>query len=302
MDTNALIYFSTIVEKQSFHQAARQLNIPRSTLSRKIAELETQLGVQLLNRTTRKVALTETGQLIFEHCRRLHDEYDFIVRLAQTSTDTPRGRLRVTAPITLGRLLFGAWMVEFNQRYPEISLEIQLSDKYEDLLEHQIDVAIRVGELKNSNLICKHIFTTPRYLFSSGDFCKQHTIDTVDVLSQLPIVALRTEQINPDRITLYRTGHETLTMSINPVIYVNDMLTLVEIVRHGGGIAMIPQFVAQPYIDRGELHRVLTDYQGETASFQLLFQNRQNMPKKMRVFIDFISEVFASESVLLQSR
>lgn len=296
MDTNALIYFSTIVEKQSFNKAARQLNIPRSTLSRKIAELESQLGVQLLNRTTRNVSLTETGHLIFEHCRRLYDEYDYILRLAQTCIDTPSGRLRITAPVTLGRLLFGAWMVEFNRLYPEIALDIQLSDKYEDLIEHQIDIAIRVGDLKSSSLVSKHIFATARYLFCSTEFSKKHRLEQVDDLINLPVIALRTEQINPERMTLHRDGQNSQTISINPAISINDMLTLVEIVRHGGGIGMIPLFVAQPYLDSGELKRVLPDYHGETASFQLLFQNRRNMPKKIRVFIDFISRMFDKES------
>ncbi|MDH5425664.1 MAG: LysR family transcriptional regulator [Gammaproteobacteria bacterium] len=297
MDINTLHYFSVIAEKKSFQAASQLLAVPRSTLSRKIAELETALGIQLLNRTTRQVSLTETGMLIYQQCQRMDDVYESIMAVAQNSSSMPKGVLRVSVPVTLGRLVFARWMVAFNKQYPHITLDICLSDSYENLVENQIDVAIRVGDLKSSSLVCKKIGMTPRWLVCSQAFARQHKPEETRQLNELPLISLKTDQIPGDRWRLSRKGRTEL-YDIKPAIQVNDMMTLLEIVREGAGIGMIPYFVAKPYLSPNELTRIMPEYEGELATFHLIYQKRDNMPRKIRVFIEFISQAMRDEASL----
>lgn len=297
MDINTLHYFSVIAEKKSFQTASQILAIPRSTLSRKIAELETALGTQLLNRTTRQVSLTETGMLIYQQCQRMDDVYESIMAVAQNSSNLPRGILRVSVPVTLGRMMFARWMVAFNKLYPDITLDICLSDSYENLVENQIDVAIRVGDLKSSSLICKKIGMTPRWLVCADAFAREYKPENTEQLNELPLISLKTDQIPGDRWRL-SCKERTELYDIKPAMQVNDMMTLLEIVREGAGIGLIPYFVAQAYLKTGELVRIMPDYEGEMAAFHLIYQKRDNMPRKIRVFIEFISQVMRDESSL----
>jgi len=297
LDKNTLHYFSVIAEKKSFQAASQLLAIPRSTLSRKIAELETALGTQLLNRTTRQVSLTETGILIYQQCQRMQDVYENIIAVAQNSSSLPSGILRVSVPVTLGRMMFARWMVAFNKLYPDITLDICLSDSYENLVENQIDLAIRVGELKSSGLISKKIGMTPRWLICAERFARDYKPVKIQQLNDLPLISLKTDQIAGDRWKLTGKGRSEL-YDIKPAMQVNDMLTLLDIVRQGAGIGLIPYFVAQPYLSTNELLRIMPDYEGEVASFHLIYQKRENMPRKIRVFIEFISQHMRDEKSL----
>jgi len=297
MNINALHYFSVVAEKLSFQEAAKQLVLPRSTLSRKITELETALGTQLLNRTTRQVSLTETGRLIYEQCQRMDEMFDNVVSIAQNSQKAPSGLLKVTIPVTLGRMMFSHWLLKFHQAYPDIRLDISLSDTYENLVENQIDIAIRVGELQNSSLISRKIGSTARWLICSSDFKNKFKPETIEQLQNLPLISMKTRQMSGDRWKL-TSMKVSKFVDIKPAVQVNDMTAMVEMIRLGLGVGLVPYFVAESLLKKGELVRVLPEYEGEEAVFHLIYQKRENMPLKLRVFIDFIVEAIRAEASL----
>lgn len=138
---------------------------------------------------------------------------------------------------------------------------------------------------------------TPRWLLCAETFAREYKPENIQQLNQLPLISLKTDQIPADRWKLSRKGHSEL-YDIKPAVQVNDMMTLLEIVREGAGIGLIPYFVAQPYLNTNELVRCLPDYEGEVASFHLIYQKRENMPRKIRVFIEFISQVMQDEESL----
>ena len=297
MDINALHYFSVIAEKLSFQEAAKQLLLPRSTLSRKITELEAVLGTQLLHRTTRQVSLTETGRLIYQQCQRMDEVFDNVVSIAQNSQKAPSGLLRVTIPVTLGRMMFARWMLQFHQAYPDIRLDISLSDTYENLVENQIDVAIRVGDLENSSLISRKIGSTARWLICSADFNKKFNPKTIDQLQNMPLISMKTRQMSADRWKLLSKDGIKI-IDIKPAVQINDMTAMIEMIKMGLGVGLVPYFVAESLLKNGELVRVLPEYEGDEAVFHLIYQKRDNMPLKLRVFIDFIVEAIRAEASL----
>ncbi|MDH5361347.1 MAG: LysR family transcriptional regulator [Gammaproteobacteria bacterium] len=298
MDLNAIHYFSAVAESNSFQLAAQKLAVPKSTLSRKITELETSLGIQLLNRTTRQVSLTEVGALIYHHGQRIDDEYESILALALNSSTHPKGTLRITAPITLGRIAFGNWISGFQALYPDISLDIHLSDSYEDLVKAQIDVAIRVGRLEDSSLVSRQICSTPKWILASPAYAKEQPLQSLEQLAQHKIVCLQTKLVSADRWELQQNGHH-IKQHIKANVIVNDMMTMLEMLKSGAGIGLVPVFAARQLLDKGELIRLLPEVQGEPASFHIVYHKRSNLPKKVRVFIDYIYEVTQSEDLFI---
>ncbi|MDH5184715.1 MAG: LysR family transcriptional regulator [Gammaproteobacteria bacterium] len=296
MDLNAIHYFSAVAESNSFQLAAQKLAVPKSTLSRKIAELETSLGVQLFNRTTRQVSLTEVGALIYHHAQRIDDELESILALALNSSTHPKGTLRITAPITLGRIALGKWISGFQTLYPDIKLEVHLSDSYEDLVKGQFDVAIRVGRLEDSSLISRQICSTPKWILGTPAYAREQPLQTLEQLAQHKIVCLKTRQVSADSWALQKDGQH-INLQIRPNIIVNDMMTMLEMLKSGAGIGLVPVFAARQLLDKGELIQLLPDVQGEPASFHIVYHKRSNLPKKVRVFIDYISEATRSEEL-----
>ena len=287
MDINALLYFNTVAHTRSFQDAARLLELPKSTLSRKISELEASLGVQLLNRTTRQVSVTELGQRIHHHCESISRELDQIGQLAEESRQSPHGLLRVTAPITFGRIVFSHWINEFQTLYPDIRLDIKLSDSYENLVDEGIDVAIRVGDLKDSNLVSRKLCTTTFQLMCSSKYPQYASIQRLEDLQGHNLIALKNEQLTDKAWTLSRNG-KAEKFAFRPTTRINDMLTLIDMVRTGNYIGLIPRFAAHEYLQSQELVQILPEFHGQIASFHILYQKREHLPKKIRVFSDFI--------------
>jgi DNA-binding transcriptional LysR family regulator len=294
MDVNALLYFNTVATTHSFQEAARLLEIPKSTLSRKIAELEASLDVQLLNRTTRQVAVTELGQRVHRHCVNIGRELERIIQLADESKQNPHGSLRITAPITFGRIVFGRWINEFQALYPDIHLDIKLSDSYENLVDENIDVAIRVGELKDSNLVSRKLCSTTFLPMCSSQYPHHRSIKSPEDLAGHNVIALKNQQLTDKAWTLYKNG-KAEQFAIQPTTRINDMLTLIDMVRSGCYIGLIPQFAAQEYLRRHELVQLLPEFHGQQASFHILYQKREHLPKKIRVFSDFIRDKVKQE-------
>ncbi|MDX1813142.1 MAG: LysR family transcriptional regulator, partial [Gammaproteobacteria bacterium] len=242
MDSNSLIYLAYIVEEGSFQAAAHKLKMPKSTLSRHINALESELKVQLLYRTTRRLSLTEAGEKILPSCQRLAEEYRQVQDITQEVSSVPKGTLRITAPITAGRIFLSHWLANFSEQYPEIVLDVNLSDEEENMVAQRYDVAIRVGRLQDSSLVSRAFATTPRILCASPEFLTKHNIETISDISAVPAVVFsRSSSMNYWKI---QCGKKTLEVPIKPKLVLNDMTSLLEAVSHSAGIALVPAMVA----------------------------------------------------------
>src|SRR5260221_9107747 len=174
MDLNLVTAFVRVVEQQSFTSAAKALGLPKSSVSRRVTELEEQLGVQLLHRTTRKLALTEAGRSYFEQAERALTELQAAAESASGMDTEARGIVRVTAPIDIGVMGLADVVSEFVREYPEIHVELSLSSKMVDLVEEGFDIGIRAGKSHDASLVARRLGTAALGLYASPDYPKQH--------------------------------------------------------------------------------------------------------------------------------
>lgn len=297
MDVNALIYFALIVEEGSFQGAARKLNVSKATLSRQISALEQTLGVQLLNRTTRTLSLTDAGVQIFPACQRMAEEYARISEIGHEAAAQPRGIIRLTAPITAGRVFLSRWLAEFSRHYPEIQLYVDFTDEPMNLVEQRYDLALRVGELQSSTLVSRPLATTSRILCVSPRFTKINSIKTISDLNDVPKIAFKSFHEGSHRWRLF-DRQQSIDFTFQPQAVLNDMTALLEMAKAGGGVVLAPAFVVNPYLVDGALRHILPHVRGEEAHFHLIYLKRENLPRKTRLLIDFLMECAQRETAL----
>lgn len=290
-DLNAAQLFVHVVQQGSFTAAARTLGLPKSTLSRKIAELEQRLGARLLQRTTRKLSLTDLGAAYHERAQRAVRELIEAESLVSDSQTTPRGILRVTAPPDLGSAFLAWTMPEFSRAYPDVSVVLDLSGRTVDLIAEGFDVALRAGSLRDSSLIAKPVFSGTLALYASPEYLDAHGRPE------------RPEQLVDHDCVAYGTSSEThweltsaagkIRIPIRPRVVIQDYGYLRLTVVAGAGIALLPDFLVGPEVHRGRLEQVLPDYSHSIDNIYVVYPTRTFLPAKTRAFIDFVESHFA---------
>ncbi|TNI85549.1 LysR family transcriptional regulator [Aeromonas sobria] len=274
--------FATVVEQGSFTRAAELLGMPKSSVSQKISRLEAQLGVRLLQRTTRKLSLTPQGELYVEHCQGLL----VLARSANLAMarlrSAPAGRVRITAPEATGTLLLGKILAEFRALYPEVVLELTLSDEQEDLVGEGYDLALRAAPLKDSSLICRRIGQVARHLVASPAYLAAHGMP--QQLSELGRYACLVHSAMPVW-PLQEGGWRPQGACVS-----NSLLALREMAIHDGGIALLPHHVCAGDLAAGRLQKVLPDQPIPANPFYLIYPSREHLAPALRTLMDFVAE------------
>lgn len=284
MDFNEAAVFVKVVQAGGFSAAARQLGLPTSTISTRVARLEKRLGITLLQRTTRKLHLTEAGTAYYHHAA-LGLGYMLEAEAAiDEARQQPQGRLKVTAPADLGDSLL-AGLIEHTQRaFPALEVELLLTDRYIDLVADGVDVAIRTGELRDSSLVAKSLGTIRWALFASPDYLQQ--VAPLDEPQQLH--AYRCLQFSPmgrESWDLTR-GETSITIPLSGRAMANSIGVVRAMVANGQGVGLLPTFICQPALAVGDLVRVLPDWHGRADPVHLVYPRQRFMPPKLRAFID----------------
>lgn len=296
IEPNDLLLFARVVEAGSFSRAAERVGLPKSTVSRRIAELERRLGERVLQRTTRKLALTEFGENLLDHARQVADEVEGALALALHRQAQPSGRLRVSMPGDIANLALAGMLADFVLAHPAIALEVDLSPRRVDLIGENFDVAIRMGELaQDSQLVARRValFTTglyaaPAYLARHGD---PQTPQALADLHGLMILSRGGEAL-PWTLTHAGDGATwsgvpgSRTLANSP-----DLLT--RLAHRGAGIAAVSDFYAEPDVRAGALQRVLPDWALPPAPGWAVFPGRRLMPARTRVFIEAVAAALA---------
>jgi DNA-binding transcriptional LysR family regulator len=292
IDPNDLLLFARVVEAGSFSRAAERVGVPKSTVSRRVAELERRLGERLLLRTTRKLALTEFGQNVLDHARQVATEVEGTLALALHRQALPSGKLRVSMPGDLASLALGPMLAEFAKAHPAIALEVDLSPRRVDLIAENFDVAIRMGDLPDDSqlaarrvaLFTSGLYAAPGYLGIHGE------PETPEVLEHLHGLMILSRAGDPVPWALRRdadgatwTGAPlTRTLANSP-----DLLTRMALA--GTGIAAVSDFYVESYVARGELRRVLPQWCLKPSAAWAVFPGRRLLPARTRVFIDAVA-------------
>jgi DNA-binding transcriptional LysR family regulator len=293
-----LLIFVRVVERGSFIGAARQLGLPATTVSRKVQELEARLGSQLLRRTTRRVAVTETGQAVYETAARGFGAIEEAESFARKRHDEPSGVLRVTMPHAFSRLQFEPWLPEFMSRYPKIRVELLLTSAQLNMLEYGVDVAIRAGPQHDSSYIKRSLYRGGYAVVASPAYLSQcQRPRSPRDLAGHPVAIvtnLLDRTYGPRSIAptySFEKGGKYEEVIFSPVMAVNDPDPLVAFALEGAGIAVVFEIMSREYVQRGALVNVFEDWRiSAEIEMSILYTPRATMESKVKVFVDFMLE------------
>lgn len=282
VDLELMGLFATVVEQGSFTRAAELMGMPKSSVSQKISRLEAQLGVRLLQRTTRRLSLTPQGEVYVEHCQGLLTLARSANLAMARSRSAPAGRVRITAPEATGTLLLGRILAEFRALYPEVVLELTLSDEQLDLVGEGYDLALRAAPLKDSSLICRRIGQVPRHLVAAPAYLAAHGMP--QQLSDLGRYACLVHSALP-LWPLQEGGWRPQGACIS-----NSLLALRELAINEGGIALLPHHVCEGDLASGRLQKVLPELAVPPNPFYLIYPSREHLAPALRTLMDFVAE------------
>ena len=294
LEPNDLLLFARVVDEGSFSRAAERLSLPKSTVSRRVAALEAELGERLLLRTTRKLTVTDFGIAVLEHAHHVVEDVAAATSLAHNRQIEPSGRLRVTMPGDLANLVLAPLLAEFVLKYPAITLEVDLSARFVDLIGENFDVAIRIGDLRDdASLAARHVaaftgslFAAPAYITRRGTPSEPEALMEHDALR----IRARTGDAMP---WMLKRGDERWQGIPPGRATTNSPELLMRMALNGAGITVINDHFALPYLQRGELVQVLPDWHLPPVHAWAVFPGRRLMPARTRVFLDALTEKFA---------
>ncbi|WP_349251628.1 LysR family transcriptional regulator [Pseudoalteromonas sp. NEC-BIFX-2020_015] len=292
IDLNDMMLFIAVIDAGSFTLAAERVNIPKANLSRKIARLESNLGVTLLERTTRTQHITEVGMRYLEHCRRIQQELELAKVSVAKSLDTVSGKLKVGASVGIGHEVLKESLAQFIQLYPNVNLQLELINRRVDLIEEGFDLVIRIGDLDDSRLVAKRLGKISRKLYSSPQYLQsQGDIKSVQQLSECDFLLMNSAQ-NSTKLTL-SADKQHYECKLEPKAIVDDFTLLKQLVIDGLGVAVLPDYMCQEALIKSELVSVLPNWGMETVDiFALYPKHRLDIPK-VRAFLEFIQTLFA---------
>ncbi|HJU40728.1 MAG TPA: LysR family transcriptional regulator [Tahibacter sp.] len=290
-DLNDTLIFVKVVEQGSFTAAALVLGLPKTSVSRKVQELEDRLGTRLLKRTTRRIGLTEAGALYFEHCRRIARDLDDAEAAVNQLHGVPRGWLRVTAPYTLGINGLSPIVPEFMARHPEIRVELTLTNDHMDLVGTDIDLALRIGVLPDSTLGARRLGGFSGQVYASHEYLERYgePLNPAELAHHRALVHTTARGQTRHAWTL-RNGDDEADYPVNPVFVANDPSVLRGPLIAGTGLALLSAALVEPLLASGRIRRVLGAWHYPGVELNAVFPPGRSLLPKVRLFVDFLLE------------
>ncbi len=279
-----LLLFAQVVDAGGFAAVARQSGRTRAAVAKQIAQLERDLGAQLLVRTTRSMRLTEAGAALYEHCRRIAEEVDAARETVATLQSAPRGRLRVACPMSFGRLHLSALLPEFLRRHPGITVELSLSDAFADLRQERFDLAVRIAELGDSTLVARRLAGVRQVVCAAPAYLRRRGIPQVpDDLRQHDCLVY-TNAATPD-VWRFRDRHQ---VRVGGPLAANNGEVLAAAAVSGQGIVYLPTFLVADDVRAGRLRILLPDWTFSRQALYVLYPPTPHVAPKIRAFIDYL--------------
>jgi len=290
MNLNALIDFILVATNEGLGKASRASGISKATLSRRIADLEEQLGVRLIERSARGLKLTEAGELLMSRTEGPLSEVTEAMTAAREGVSTPRGRLRVAAPVLFSQLAMGRIGAEFCAAYPQVEIEVVAEDRLVDLVEEQFDIAIRISPSPDSNLVGR-CFAKDRLVVVAAPEIAKPMPGAIR-----PVASIVTSSFQP---TQWSLDGGQLVLEPVPKMRFSSLLMVRDAAIAGGGVALIPQSIAWNHLARGELVQWGT-VSGIEPALWVLHTSRRLAAPKVRAFVDFICTRYPDMSLVLR--
>jgi DNA-binding transcriptional LysR family regulator len=288
---NDMALFVEVARTMSFRRASEVTGIPNSTLSRRISQLEQSIGLRLLHRTTRKIELTEAGILYYERCRPIVDEAKLAHEQLGEMLAHPSGILRASLPVDFAITFLVPLIPEFSRRYPGIAFEFDLTPRKVDMVSESFDVAIRMGELSNSNLIARRLALLPTSLYASPVYLDRSTalVMPEDLSQHECISILKSTNWN------LHFDKKTVQVPVGSKFSVNNVGMIRQLAKFDMGIILIPDKIVKDDVHSGKLSPVLPQWKGDSIPVYAITETRL-LPAKTRCFIDFLKAHLKSDS------
>jgi DNA-binding transcriptional LysR family regulator len=279
--------FVTTVGENGFAAAARALDLPRSKVSKQIQALEEAIGVQLLQRTTRSLHLTEAGAEYYEACREVLASVDEAEQRARTGLGEIRGVLRVNAPMSFGLCRLGPLIPKFHELHPRVELQLVFSDQQVDPVKGGFDVTIRIASLADSSMVARHLAPAPRMLVAAPEYLQTHGTPQVprDLASHQ---CLNYGYLQSGVSLQLSNGRETQKVHVTGPLHANNGDLLAQAAEAGMGIALLPTFIVEKAVAQGRLVPVMCDWQAPPISINAVYPSARRVPMKTRAFLDFL--------------
>lgn len=277
--------FVAVAETESFTRAASRLGVSTAQVSRQVSALETRLSTRLFYRTTRRVSATEAGQIYYQHCRQVLDALEQAERSITNMQLVPRGRLRLTAPVTYGEKTIAPLVNNFLLRYPELDVEMDFTNQKLDLVAEGYDLAVRLGKLEDSSLMARRLACRTLYVCAAPAYLSVH--GTPRSLSEL-------DQHNCLQGNLqywrFQEAGEPRNVRISGNIHCDSGRALLDAATKGIGIVQLPDYYVQPALDSGALIPLLTRYQEEEDGIWAVYPHNRHLSPKVRMLLDYFAE------------
>lgn len=295
-DLNELQFFVQVSRTQSFTQAARRLGVPKSSVSRAIRRLENRLGVRLIDRTTRSVALTEAGELYRSHCQRMMDQAEEAELAVGALLATPRGRLRIGAPVAFARSVIGPMLGDFLASFPELQVDLHLLHGTEIPDKEDLDIVVKAGPLEDSGMLVRPLMRIRLGAFANPAYVAEHSPpQTPSELTKHSCVATSCGQSGqPAGYTIWRLrrGGELREVRVAARASVPDPTVNHLLAVNGAGIALLSQSMAGRDVEEGRLIRILPEWEPDPVELYALYPPKLNASPRVRAFLQFFRETF----------
>lgn len=302
-DLNDMLYFAEVVDRGGFAAASRALGVPKSKLSRRVAQLEAHMGVRLLQRTTRKLSLTQAGELFHRHCAAIRDEAEAASEAVAQVQHAPRGTVRVTCPVTLAQSSVGRVVAEFAALYPEVRIVMTVTNRVIDLVEEGVDVALRVRPSleESGSLVVKQLGHSVGVLVAAPAMLERfdppkevEDLEGMDTLAMSAVDGRSTWR-------LVGPGGEDKLLVHRPRFIADDLLTLKAAVLQGVGMTVIPDYMCSESLANGRLREVLPGWRPPPGILHAVFPSRRGMIPAVRAFLDYLGEHVKGEHLVFGS-
>ena len=286
--------FIRIVETGSFSKASVDLGVTQPTATKHVAAVEARLGARLLNRNTRGVSATEIGALYYEKCKTIQRELEEADNLASLLQSRIGGQLRISTSVAFGRRVLTPIVLAFMRKHPEISIDLSFDDRYVNLVEQGVDVAIRMGRLADSSLGARYLAQNPWVLVASPGYLKAHAAprSPADAAAH-PCLIYSTVQ--GDERWHFTVGGQEQSVPVRGPLRTNNLSVLLEAARQGMGLAVLPWYVAHAAVRAGEVVPLLTEFALPVQEMHAVYPSPKLLPSKVSSFIGFLQEQFTAE-------
>lgn len=292
-DLNQIRIFVSVAKMKSFTRAAELLKIEKSTVSAKVSQLEKRLNIRLLQRTTRKVSLTEAGEQYLSFCLAALEQLDKGAQFISELSEIPQGLLRVCIPQNMAEVLIKSLIPKFLKQYPKVQLEIIQTNKFPDLLSERFDLAVQFGghEVMDTSFVYRKIHHSDWIIVASKEYlASQPAMSNIEQLSQLDNIACLIEGENTYKILTPNITWQGKKTVFNPRFLINNMSNVIQAVKEHIGFAVVPKNMVMPHIKSGELIQLFADTSLPSTALYLVYPSRSGQPAKTKAFVEAMME------------